>query len=137
MGFKPKRKIYTLDFEDPEFEGLEVKIRGLNTGQVLDLDTAREDGSDEAIRGVLELFAGALVEWNVEDDQERPVPADIGGVRTQDLAFNMAIIDAWQQAMVGVPAPLDEPSTGTEPSLAASIPMETLPLPPESTAVPA
>lgn len=137
MGYKPKRKIYTLEFEDPEFEGLEVKIRGLNTGQLLDLDTAREDGSDEAIRGLLELFADQLVEWNVEDDQEQPVPADIGGVRTQDIAFNMAIIDAWQQAMVGVPAPLDELSTGTEPSLVASIPTETLSLPQASTAVPA
>jgi hypothetical protein len=137
MGYRPKRKIYTLEFEDPDLDGLIVKVRGLNTGQILDIDTAREDGGDEAIRGLLELLAAQIVEWNVEDDEGQPAPATLDGIRAQELAFNMAIIDAWQNAVTGVPAPLEQPSTDGEQSMEASIPMETLQLPQESTAVPA
>jgi hypothetical protein len=137
MGYRPKRKIYTLEFEDPDLDGLIVKVRGLNTGQILDIDTAREDGGDEAIRGLLELLATQIVEWNVEDEEGQPVPATLDGIRAQELAFNMAIIDAWQNAVTGVPAPLEQPSTDGEQSMEASIPMETLQLPQESTAVPA
>lgn len=137
MGYRPKRKIYTLEFDDPDLDGLIVKVRGLNTGQILDIDTAREDGGDEAIRGLLELLATQIVEWNVEDEEGQPVPATLDGIRAQELAFNMAIIDAWQNAVTGVPAPLEQPSTDGEQSMEASIPMETLQLPQESTAVPA
>lgn len=137
MGYRPKRKVFTLEFEGEEYKGLEVKIRGLNTGQMIDLDTARADGTDEAVLAILQLMADRLVEWNVEDDGGQPVPTTFDGVRSLDLDFNWAIIDAWQNAVAGVAAPLDEPSTSTDGSLVASIPMETLSLPPESTSVPA
>ncbi|MFI0768629.1 hypothetical protein ACH4TQ_27640 [Streptomyces sp. NPDC021218] len=126
MGYRPKRKTYTLSFEDPDFNGLEVKVHGLNTGQMLDLDTAREEGSEEAIRDMLQLLADQLIEWNVEDDEGRPVPTTFDGIRTLDLDFNWAIINAWQAAVAEVPAPLEQPSTAGEPSVEASIPMETL-----------
>lgn len=137
MGYKPKKKIYTLAFEDPEYAGLEVKIRGLNTGQVMDIDAARGDGGDAAIVTMLKLMADQLVEWNVEDDDNQPVPTTFEGVRSLDIDFNWAVIDAWQNAAAGVKAPLDGPSTDGEPSLVASIPMDALSLPPESTGVPA
>ncbi|MFD5697439.1 hypothetical protein [Streptomyces lasiicapitis] len=138
MGYRPKQKIYTLAFEGEEYEGLEVRIRGLNTGQMIDLDTARADGGEEAIQSMLRLMADRLIEWNVDHpDTGEPVPPTFDGVRSLDLEFNWAIIDAWQTAVAGVAAPLDEPSTDGEPSLVASIPMESLSLPPESTAVPA
>ena len=137
MGYRPKQKIYTLEFEDPEFEGLEVRIRGLNTGQVMDIDAARASGSEAAIVTMLKLMADRLVDWNVEDDDGKPVPTTFEGVRSLDVDFNWAVIDAWQNAAAGVKAPLDEPSTSGEPSLVASIPTETLSLPLESTGVPA
>lgn len=137
MGYRPKRKVYALAFEGEEYEGLEVKIRGLNTGQIMDIDAARADGGEAAIVTMLQLMADQLVEWNVEDDEGQPVPPTFEGIRSLDVDFNWAIIDAWQNATAGVPAPLDSDSTSGEPSLVASIPMETLSLPPESTAVPA
>lgn len=138
MGYRPKRKTYLLEFEDPDLNGLEVKVRGLSTGQVLDLTTAKEDGSDESIRSLLMLLAGQLIEWNVEDDAGRPVPADLDGVRSQEIAFNMAIINAWEQALVGVPAPLESGSPSGEPSpVELALPMEPLSPSPESFAVPA
>lgn len=137
MGYRPKKKIYTLAFEDPEFEGLEVKIRGLNTGQVMDIDAARASGTESAIVTMLKLMSEQLVEWNVEDDEGQPVPTTFDGVLSLDVDFNWAIVNAWQNAAAGVPAPLDETSTDTELSLVASIPTETLSPLPESTGVPA
>lgn len=137
MGYKPKRKIYTLAFEGEEYEGLEVRIRGLNTGQVMDIDAARGDGGDGAIVTMLKLMADQLVEWNVEDDYGQPVPTTFEGVRSLDIDFNWAVIDAWQNAAAGVNTPLESGSTDGEPALVASIPMDALSLPPESSAVPA
>ncbi|UJV42092.1 hypothetical protein [Streptomyces sp. AMCC400023] len=138
MGYQPKKKIYTLEFEEPEFEGLEVRIGGLNTGQVMDIDAARADGGDAAIVTMLKLLGDRLIEWNVDHpDTSEPVPPTFEGVCSLDMDFNWAIINAWQSAVAGVKAPLDEPSTDGEPSLVASIPMDVLSLPPESTAVPA
>ena len=138
MGYQPKKKIYTLEFEDAEYTGLEVKIGGLNTGQVMDIDAARSDGGDAAIVTMLKLLGDRLIHWNVEHpDTGEPVPTTFEGVCSLDIDFNWAIINAWQSAAAGVKAPLDEPSTDTELSLVASIPTETLSLPPESTGVPA
>lgn len=137
MGYRPKRKIYDLDFTGTEYDGLKVTVRGVSTGQALDIDAARVDGGDEAMRGMLELLAEQLVDWNIEDDDGQPVPANLDGLRAQDIGLNLAIVNAWQTAMAGVPAPLESGSTSGEPSLVASIPMETLSPPQSSTAVPA
>jgi hypothetical protein len=137
MGYRPKRKIFNLDFTGTEYDGLEVTVRGVSTGQALDIDTAQNDSSDEGMRTMLELLAAQLIDWNVEDDDGQPVPANLDGIRAQEIALNLAIINAWQTAMAGVPAPLESGSTSGEPSLVASIPTETLSLPQSSTAVPA
>lgn len=137
MGYRPKRKIYDLDFTGTEYDGLKVTVRGVSTGQALDIDAARVDGGDEAMRGMLELLAEQLVDWNIEDDDGQPVPANLDGLRAQDIGLNLAIVNAWQTAMAGVPAPLESGSTSGEPSLVASIPTETLSPPQSSTAVPA
>lgn len=142
MGYVPKKKIYRLLFEDPEMEGLEVRMHGLNTGQWLDLVTKKEaveeDAEDEA--AVVELFqlmADRMASWNVTEEDGTPVPPTLHGIRQQDLAFNMAIVDAWQAVIAGVPAPLDSASPDGGPSLEASIPMEPLSLSPQPSAVPA
>lgn len=127
MGYKPKRKIYNLDFAGTEHEGLHVSIRGLNTGQYMDLfeaKTVAESGGET--NRLLTIMASRLVTWDVVDDDDTPVPATLDGIKTQDLDFNLAIVNAWTTAMAGVPAPLEQPSTGGGSSLEASIPMETL-----------
>jgi hypothetical protein len=137
MGYRPKRKIYNLDFTGTEYDGLKVTVRGVSTGQALDIDTARDDGSDEGMRRMLELLAEQLIDWNVEDEAGEPVPATLEGIRAQEIGLNLAVINAWQTAMAGVPDPLESGSTSGDSSLVASIPTETLSLPQSNTAVPA
>ena len=127
MGYKPKQKIYKLDFTGTDHEGLQVSIRGLNTGQYMDLFVAKSEAEagGETTR-LLQIMASRLVGWNVEDEADLPVPATLDGIKAMDLDFNLAIVNAWTTAMAGVSAPLEPSSSGGEPSLEASIPMEVL-----------
>lgn len=127
MGYVPKRKTYTLDFKGTDFEGLEVCMRSLNTGQYMDLWEAKEEAESGGETGrVLHLLAEQLIAWNVEDEAGRPVPATLDGVKALDLDLNLAVVNAWTTAMAGVPAPLERSSDSGGPSLEASLPMEVL-----------
>ncbi|MEW2420436.1 hypothetical protein AB0911_07820 [Streptomyces nigra] len=134
MGYKPKRKIYSLDFAGTEHEGLEVRMRGLTVGEELELDDLR--GKDGGGRKVFELMTGLLIDWNVEDDHG-PVPATFDGVCTQDSKFILDILTALQEAASGVPDPLPQTSPSGETSPAPHIPMAPLSPSPENSAVPA
>lgn len=127
MGYKPKRKLFNLDFAGTEHEGLVVSIRGLNTGQYMDLWEAKTEAETGGETGrVLHLLAGQLVSWNVEDDEGLLVAPTLDGIKSQDLDFNLAIVNAWTTAMAGVPAPLEQSSSDGGLSLEASLPMEPL-----------
>ncbi|MCG6493443.1 hypothetical protein [Kitasatospora sp. A2-31] len=131
MGYKVQRNTYQLTFKGTEFDGLEVRIRGLNTGQMLELEAARlarEAGGETGVgatRQMTEMLASALVSWNAEDeDTGLPIPPTLEGLLAQDASFNAVLIDQWTKAMVGVPAPLPPASSDGQPSLEASIPMD-------------
>lgn len=134
-GYRPKRKIITLDFEGTKHDGLEVTMRGLTVGEELELDDLRD--KEGTGRQIFEMMAGLLHEWNVVDEQGEPVPATFEGVCTQDATFVMEILDALQGTQSGVSDPLPESSPSGEPSPVESIPMEALSESPQSSAVPA
>lgn len=127
MAFQRKRKVYKLDFEGTEYEGLVVKVRGLTTGEYLELVTltATADASESETEKLLKLLATHLVSWNLQEDGE-PIPATFEGVKSNDLAMNTAIIDAWTSSMVNVPAGTEKKSLPGDSSLVASIPTEIL-----------
>lgn len=132
MGYRKGRKIFVLEFADPEFEGLEVKAHSLPIGELrrlmmLDTDSDNEKGA-QATFELIEAFNDALISWNLEDDTGVSVPATLEGIEGQDLDFVMSIIGAWMSTMssVGDGTPLAEPSTSGRPFPEASIPMEPL-----------
>lgn len=128
MGYVPKRKVYSLDFSDTDFDGLEITLRGMTTGEMIDAmemrEAAGEDVGGREFAELLQLMADKVVGWNVEDEDERPVEPTLDALRDQDPEFNFAVLDAWLTAINGVPAPLDETSPDGELSLVASIPMD-------------
>jgi hypothetical protein len=143
MGYK--RKLYVLKWpEGHELHGLEVTTKGLPvkklfqlvqlSGQLTgDTDAETKVGvADELFKG----FAERLVSWNLEDDDDAPVPATLEGVSDQDMDFMVGLIMTWMDAVASVDIPLpgaspDGATTETTPDLAASIPVETLsPSPP-------
>lgn len=127
-GYRRKRKAYRLDFSETEYEGLEVTVRGLTTGEYLDLvrlsATSNDDGDTET-EGMLHMFADHLVAWNLEDD-EGPVATTYESVVENDFTMNMAIVSAWMDALAAVPDKTEKKSSAGANPLVASIPMETL-----------
>ena len=121
MGYRRQRKVYKLVFADPDMDGLVVRVRSVSVGTFFAL--AKADQQD-AIEGLLDVFADALVDWNLEDDEGEPVPASLDGVRSQDVDFLMPIMRAWVDAIRQVPGPLGNGSSGGGRSLEASLPME-------------
>jgi hypothetical protein len=128
MGYKRKRKIYRLDFAGTEYEGLEVRVRGLTTGEFLELVMlgAIDKESFKETEAMLKMLASHLVSWNLEDDDGELVPATYEGVKSNDLALNLLIVSAWTDAIGDVPAPLPNSSPSGEQFPVVSIPMETL-----------
>lgn len=129
MSFKRKRKVYSLDFEDTEYDGLHVKVRGLTTGEYLDLVSlsAPNTEGDKETEQMLKLFASHLVWWDLEDEETgEPVPLTYEGIKSNDFTMNMAIINAWTDAIASVPEKTGKKSGSGEPVLVESIPSTAL-----------
>ena len=133
-GYVRKRRVYRLRFEDEELDGLVVKVHSTNVQRLLEFMRflAGLSGDDltaddvEKFAGLFESFADVLQEWNVEDEDGRPVPATLEGVRSQDGDFVMDIMRVWFQAVTQPPAPLPATSSAGAPSAAPPLPMEPL-----------
>lgn len=133
MGYKRQAKVFKLKFEDPEMEGLVVRVRSVKLGKLMnlvramDLDTARLSSGDlDVIDDVFRTFTEALVDWNLEDEKGEPVPTTMEGVYSQELDFVMEVIAAWVEVLTGVSSPLAKGSTDGRTFQEASLPMEAL-----------
>lgn len=134
MGFKPKKTMYRLVFKDPDMDGLVVIGKALSMGKTLQLqqyatkfaDVSDKDGiPPEMLDEMLGLLTEGLAEWNVEDDDDQPVPLTDEGILTQEIPFIMKIIYAYGAAMGQVKEELGKESISGSSFPEASIPMET------------
>jgi hypothetical protein len=129
MAFRRKRKVYNLDFEGTEYEGLQVKVRGLTTGEYLEIVSLSAPGTEDSqeTEGMLRMFANHLVSWNlIDDDTDAPVPTTYEGVTSNDFVMNMFIVNAWTEAIASLPEKTEKKLTSGDDSLVESIPTETL-----------
>lgn len=126
MGFKPPKKQYKLIFEDPDMAGAEVVMRSSSIAKALEFQRIGSGATTELEKtdAHVKLLAGALIEWNLEDDDDNPLPATYDGLASLEGHVFWAIFNAWIEAVAGVPAPLDGGSTSGDSSLEASLPME-------------
>lgn len=132
MGYK-RARLYKLVFADPEFEGLEIRVKPSSIHTMLEAfryQTLRSMSPQQAIEQLpqlCDLMASRIVDWNLEHpDSDEVMPVSGASLMEQDLAFVRAVLDAWLETVVQVPAPLDRRSSDGEPSLEQSIPMEPL-----------
>ena len=152
MGYKVKKTIYTLKFEDPDYEGIVVRVRAGSMGSFLDVmglagmdlmegaDVTIDDmmaGASE-VDALFKQFIALVLEWNLEDeDTGEPIPTTVEGLRSLELPFVMTLVGAWMDAMKGTTPGLPQPSGSGPQSLEASIPMEELSLSRQSLREPA
>lgn len=125
MGYKPKSKLYDLEFEN--HQGLAVLCKGATLGE---LDKIRQlepnmNEPDEAKRlAIFRFFARKVVTWNVvhpevtepsEADEsicarcglteDMDLPISVQSMQCLELAFIMEIIIGWVFAVARVPVP--------------------------------
>ena len=133
-GYKARR---TFDLEFAQYPGMEVSVRAPAVGQMLDiLGTADKVASGSVTQDdfdkLVGWFAEHLVAWNLEEDDDTPIPATLESLRSLEPAIAMDIINGWTQRVISVPPPLPKRSgTGPESPAAPQIPMKPLTPSPE------
>lgn len=127
MGFvlDAIHKLVFEEYADEDGTELEVMVKPLTYGEWAALDSG-----NLTVEDAVQLFEEHLVSWNLENRDGGgdvvPVPADGGGIRSQDAMFIKGLVDRWARKIVDVNRPLGRRSTSGSPSLEASIPMEPL-----------
>jgi hypothetical protein len=115
MGFKPERTIYRLNFSGTFLDGLLIRVGSLTVAEYNEMLSKGSSGTaDEAMaanRWVAQLFLDRLVEWNLENQDGTPTPKTVEGLQAQERPVVTGIINAWQIAMVNIPAPLSQSSS--------------------------
>ena len=138
MGYKRGPRIYKLIFDDPEYEGLEVRASSLTIRKLREivnlrgLDSNNPHEANKASDRMFSTFADCLISWNLEDELGNPVPATLEGIENQETDFIMPIIGVWMDTITGATGPLDQTSSDGELFPVGSIPMETLSPNPQS-----
>lgn len=131
MGFKAKKKLYLLKFQDPSYEGLEVTATTVSMETMLWVQSLGARVNDIAkdpagFRQVVDVLVGAILSWNLEDDEDRPIPVSSAALLAQDPDFVSDIMVAWTAAITGVSGPLGEGSISGPQPPGLSLPMEPL-----------
>src|ERR1700677_1359966 len=106
MGCRKKPTLYRLKFED--YDGLEITTRSVPLKDFLEInkmallssrvETDPQKQSEQAERqfeqaeGMFRKFSKALLDWNLEDEEGKPVPATHAGLMTQEMALVNEII---------------------------------------------
>lgn len=129
MGYTPPSKRYELDFTGTDYEGLEVVLKGLSTGQFLSIQKLMpkaSTGDPEAAEALISAYQKAIIEWNVTDDEDKPVEPTYEAVMEQDLAMTLFVINGWMTALAGIKTDLGKGSTSGLNSAVADLPTEAL-----------
>ena len=116
---------------DGEYEGIEVVVRlDLSIDYLLRFTGPGNGYGPEssypeatAMHLYKDFARAVLVEWNLEDDQGQPIPADEAGMGMVPPAFASFLITKWGEAAVNPPAPLSGISNGGSTSVADTIQM--------------
>lgn len=116
MGYKRRPKQYRLKFEGEEYEGLTVLMTSLSVDEFIGVtELANKLISNEQDAGdvgrLFDVMAEKIIEWNLEEDDGRPVPHTPEQLRKEDFDFIMAIQMSWMGAMASVPGPLPNGSS--------------------------
>lgn len=127
--FKREKRTYLLRFDPEEFpdlDGFECYCRGATLEQFVGVAAlsetlkTEEGRTEDNIRKQYEVFARFLQSWNLDDDDDQPVPCTYEGLATLEVDFVLAIQAAWQQALAGVPKASSETSPSGDQSGAES-----------------
>jgi hypothetical protein len=117
--FVVARTVYKLTFADAEYEGMVVRVRAMSFGESLraGFELAWEDDDDLPARKVKQrqmhdMFIEHLLDWNLTDEDEQPIPPTYEGLLSLEANFVGMLVGTWRVGRSAVAAPLDRPSDG-------------------------
>jgi len=122
---RPRRR-FRVDFaehQDETLHGLVVVFVGMSMGKLLELMRLVGDGARTAdlLDQLIERLAAGIAEWNYCDPDSDGVvaPISVETLHSMDPDLVFILAEEWQDAIAGVPAPLERTSNGGPQSLAA------------------
>lgn len=122
MGFREPSTITLTFAPGDEYHGLEVRMRGMSIAEWLQA-AGLDGGEGDDAGATMKRFYDALVSWNLEDEDGKPVPVE--DAPNRDSRMIRRLNNAWIEHLQGVrkndPLPDSSPSGGTSP--APPIPM--------------
>ena len=101
QAFIVERREAFLTFpEDSDYHGAEIRAKlDVDVRTFLELQSIGDDATATELRDAFTLFGDAIVkEWNLQDEDNKPVPATGDGFMTLPPAFCTSVIGAWAEA---------------------------------------
>jgi hypothetical protein len=135
MSYKRPRRIFVLEFQGEDYEGLEIRCKGISLREALALTELAQLSSerlptpdDEVIlRRGLGRFIECVISWNLEDDDGQAIAPSVDAVLDSGYEWALGVMAAWLET-VGVrepSGPKENPSSSGLQSVEASLPMVT------------
>lgn len=124
--------IIDIDLTGTPYKEFEVQVASATLGQMLALgdqpDRLRAGAGLSAVRELVELFAEKIRYWNVDgdDDKPLPLPATADTLLGLDFRFSGMLIKGWLEGMTSVDEDLGKGSNSGAPSVPPNFPMEAL-----------
>lgn len=109
IKFRRERKLYKIDFEDPDLQGFEVLMKGVSLERFIEVtelsSRLSEPGGQtrENVEAQYQMLADQIVSWNYADEDGEEYPADYDGLKRLEVQDVNKILQGWMQAMAGVP----------------------------------
>jgi len=98
-----------------DYAGAEARCRlDIGMGAYLIFQRLTDSQDPDKLEEACRRFGDeVLIEWNIDLDGE-PLPPTADGFMRLPTSLSLAMIEAWSEAMTGIPAPLGEgsPSSG-------------------------
>ena len=98
--FVLERREATLQFpEDSDYHGLEIRAKlDIDINTFLQFQKLGDSPGAEESRSLFEKFGGDIIlEWNLHDEDAKPVPATADGFMTLPPNICIAMITAWAE----------------------------------------
>lgn len=131
------QRVYRLEFEDPSFDGLVVRMYGCDIDTLTRLQDLMTDVStDERMAEWFETFGPLIKEWNLLDRHGNSVGTTPARLRKADWSLLGDIAVAYVRALTGVSRPLSKPSSDGDPLAELNLTMEPLSENPPSSSTP-
>lgn len=124
MGFRPPKRVYLLDFEGTDLDGLEVRAVAPSLAELMDLARLAESDAGTGLDLMASTFIRHVRSWNLDQEDGTAAPVTAAALLAEGADLALTVIRTWMTAVSEVVGPLDRRSTPGLPDL--DLPVETL-----------